>query len=121
MKKGLTMSESKRKIFSSAEKAKVALVAVKGIKTINEIAQEYGVYPTQVNQWKKELLDNVVSLFEWKRRPKPVNAQNDPDPSVRQACPEQVKGIGQLNMELDWLKKNLGSACNRAADIGYAR
>ena len=72
MKKGLTMSESKRKIFSSAEKAKVALVAVKGIKTINEIAQKYGVYPTQVNQWKKELLDNVVSLFEWKRRPKPV-------------------------------------------------
>ena len=59
MKKGLTMSESKRKIFSSAEKAKVALAAVKGINTINEIAQEHGVHPTQVNQWKKELLDNA--------------------------------------------------------------
>jgi transposase-like protein len=59
MKKGLTMSESKRKIFTSSEKAKVALEAVKGIKTINKIAQVHGVHPTQVNQWKKELLDNV--------------------------------------------------------------
>ena len=94
------MSESKRKIFSSAEKAKVALAAVKGIKTINEIAQEYGVHPTQVNQWKKELLDNVGSLFEGKRGPKPVNAQNDPD--------RLYAKIGQLNMELDWLKKKSG-------------
>ena len=53
MKKGLIISESKRKIFTSAEKAKVALTAVKGIKTINEIAQEHRVHPTQVNQWKK--------------------------------------------------------------------
>ena len=66
------MSEIKRKIFTSTEKAKVALAAVKGIKTINEIAQEYGVHPTQVSQWKKELLDNVGSLFEGKRGSKPV-------------------------------------------------
>jgi transposase-like protein len=46
MKKGLTMSERKRKIFSSSEKAKVTLAAVKGLKTINEIAQEHGVHPT---------------------------------------------------------------------------
>ncbi len=44
------MSEIKRKIFTSAEKAKVTLAAVKGIKTINEIAQEHGVHPTQVSQ-----------------------------------------------------------------------
>ena len=42
------MSESKRKIFTGAQKAKVALEAVKGTKTVNEIAQEYGVHPTQV-------------------------------------------------------------------------
>jgi transposase-like protein len=100
MKKGSTMSENKRKIFSSTEKAKVALAAVKGIKTINEIAQEHGVHPTQVNQWKKELLDNVSSLFEGKRGPKPVNAQNDPE--------RLYAKIGQLNMELDWLKKKSG-------------
>ena len=49
------MSESKRKFFTGGQKAKVALAAVKGVKTINEIAQEYGVHPTQVSQWKKEL------------------------------------------------------------------
>ncbi|WGS84013.1 IS3 family transposase [Methylomonas sp. UP202] len=94
------MSESKRKIFTGAQKAKVALEAVKGTKTINEIAQEHGVHPTQVSQWKKELLDNAGSLFEGKRGPKSVNAQNDPD--------RLYAKIGQLNMELDWLKKKSG-------------
>ena len=57
------MSESKRKVFTGTQKAKVALTAVKGLKTINEIAQEFSVHPTQVNQWKKELMDNAGSLF----------------------------------------------------------
>lgn len=74
--------------------------AVKGTKTVNEIAQEFGVHPTQVNQWKKELLANAGSLFEGKRGPKPVDAQSDPD--------RLYAKIGQLNMELDWLKKKSG-------------
>jgi transposase len=94
------MNENKRKIFTGAQKAKVALEAAKGIRTINEIAQEFGVHPTQVAQWKKELLTNAGSLFESKRGPKPVNAQSDPD--------RLYAKIGQLNMELDWLKKKSG-------------
>jgi len=94
------MSESKRKIFTGTQKAKIALEAVKGIKTINEIAQDNSVHPTQVSQWKKELLDNAGSLFEGKRGPKPTNAQSDPD--------RLYAKIGQLNMELDWLKKKSG-------------
>lgn len=94
------MAGNKRKIFTGAEKAKVALAAVKGDKTINVVAQEHGVHPTQVNQWKKELLDNVGSLFEGKRGPKPVNGQTDPE--------RLYAKIGQLNMELDWLKKKSG-------------
>jgi len=47
------VSEKKRKIFTGTQKAKVALEAEKGTKTANEIAQEFGVHPTQVNQWKK--------------------------------------------------------------------
>ncbi|NOS86962.1 MAG: transposase [Methylococcaceae bacterium] len=94
------MAGNKRKIFTGSEKAKVALAAVKGDKTINEVAQEHGVHPTQVNQWKKELLDNVGSLFEGKRGPKPVNGQTDPE--------RLYAKIGQLNMELDWLKKKSG-------------
>ena len=49
------MSESKRKIFTGAQKAKVALATVKGMKTINEIAQEFGVHPTQVNRKRPAL------------------------------------------------------------------
>jgi transposase-like protein len=94
------MSESKRKIFTGAQKAKVALEAIKCAKTVNEIGQEFGVHPTQVTQWKKELLANAGSLFESKRGPKRVNAQSDPD--------RLYAKIGQLNMELDWLKKKSG-------------
>jgi len=94
------MSESKRKIFSSAQKARVALEAIKGVKTINQVAQEYGVHPTQVHLWKKELLENAGSLFDGKRGPKPADAQSDPD--------RLYARIGQLNMELDWLKKKSG-------------
>lgn len=94
------MSEKKRKIFTGVQKAKVALEAVKGMKTINEIAQEHGVHPNQVSQWKKELLENAGSLFEVKRGPKPINAENNPD--------RLYAKIGQLNMELDWLKKKSG-------------
>jgi len=100
LKKRQIMSESKRKIFTGKQKAKVALEAIKGAKTINEIAQEFGVHPTQVSQWKKDLLENAGSLFEGKRGPKPVNAQSDPD--------RLYAKIGQLNMELDWLKKKSG-------------
>jgi transposase-like protein len=48
------MSESKRKIFTVAQKAKVTVEAIKGLQTVNQIAKEYGVHPTQVSLWKKE-------------------------------------------------------------------
>jgi len=91
------MSESKRKVFTGTQKAKVALEAVKGTRTINEIAQEHGVHPNQAGQWKKELLENAGSLFEGKRGPKVVGAQSGPG--------RLYAKIGQLNMALDWLKK----------------
>jgi transposase len=104
------MSEKKRKIFTGAQKAKVALEAVKGMKTINEIAQEHGVHPNQVSQWKKELLENAGSLFEGKRGQKPAHAESNSE--------RLYAKIGQLNMELDWLKKSLESAFNRAPELG---
>ena len=94
------MSEKKRKLFSSQQKAKVALEALRGVKTINEIAQEFGVHPTQVGLWKKELQEQASGIFDVKRGPKPV------DPS---ASPERLYSeIGRLKMELDWLKKKSG-------------
>lgn len=94
------MSESKRKLFSGEFKAKVALEALRGQKTINEIAQEFGVHPTQVGQWKKDLQAQAASLFNAKRGPQPI------DPS---SSPERLYSeIGRLKMELDWLKKKSG-------------
>ena len=67
------MSEKKRTIMTGAQKAKVALDAVKGNKTVNEIAQEYGVHPTQVGLWKKALLENAGQLFDVKRSAKTIS------------------------------------------------
>jgi transposase len=94
------MSESKRKNFTGEFKAKVALEAIRGIKTVNEIGQEFGVHPTQVGMWKKELQEEASSLFDAKRGPEPA------DPS---ASPERLYSeIGRLKMELVWLKKKSG-------------
>jgi transposase len=94
------MSEKKRKVFSGEFKAKVALEAIRGIKTVNEIAQEFGAHPTQVGLWKKELQEQAGSLFEARRGPRPVDES---------ASPERLYSeIGRLKMELDWLKKKSG-------------
>jgi len=95
------MSEKKRKTFSAQQKAKVAIEAIRGIKTVNEIAQQFEVHPTQVSQWKRELQEQAVDLFEGKRGPKPIS---DPETSQERLYSE----IGRLKMELDWLKKKSG-------------
>jgi transposase-like protein len=65
------MREAKTRKYHSPEfKAKVGLEAVRGVKTINEIGQEYGVHPVQVGQWKKEIQTQASTLFEGKRNPK---------------------------------------------------
>ena len=64
------MSETKkRKVHLPEFKAKVGLEALRGVKTINEIAQDHGVHPVQVSQWKKEIQEQAKSLFEGKRVP----------------------------------------------------
>jgi transposase len=67
------MSEGKkRKVHTAEFKAVVGLEAVRGVKTISEIAQAYGVHPVLGGQWKKEILGRAGALFESKRGPKPV-------------------------------------------------
>ena len=68
-KKGQAMSERKRKNFSGEFKAKVALEGIRGVKTVNEIAQEFRVHPTQVGLWKKELQEQAAGLFDARRGP----------------------------------------------------
>jgi putative transposase len=88
-----------RKQHSAEFKAKVALEALKGLKTVNELASEHGVHPTQINQWKKQAQEGVSSLFS-ERRSRQEKSQEDLTASLYQQ-------IGQLTVELDWLKKNL--------------
>ncbi len=69
----------KRSVHLPEFKAKVGLEVVRGVKTINEIAQDYGVHPVQVSQWKREIQDQAKTLFEGKRGPQPVSAHSTPD------------------------------------------
>ncbi len=92
--------KKKRKVHTPEFKAKVGLEALKGLKTINEIGQEYGVHPVQVGQWKKSIQEEAKSLFEGKRGPKPIAEHREPE--------RLYSEIGKLKMELDWLKKKSG-------------
>ncbi len=95
------MGEAKtRKIHSASFKAKVGLEALREGQTVNQIAQAYGVHPTQVNHWKREIQEQATRLFEGKRGPKQATEHSDR---------ERLSGeIGRLKMELDWLKKSQG-------------
>ena len=87
----------------SAEfKAKVALESIKGQRTMNEIAGEYGVHPGQIAQWKRQVLEELPGLFSSKRS-KDAKAEEELKASLYQQ-------IGQLKVELDWLKKKAGVA-----------
>ena len=87
----------KRKTFTSGFKAKVAIAALKGQQTTNEIAQEFGVYPTQVNTWKKQLLESSSDVFGKGKQKREENFESE-----REALYSQ---IGRLKVEVDWLKK----------------
>lgn len=88
-----------RKRYSAEIKAKVALEAIKGQKTANEIASEYGVHPTQIAQWKKQALDELPQLFA------SAGNREKADEALIAALYQE---IGQLKVELDWLKKKVG-------------
>jgi putative transposase len=87
----------KRRNFSASYKAKVALAASKGDKTLSELASQFGVYPNQISAWKKQLLDQMAELFEDGRR------RREPDEAGERA--QLYEQIGRLKVELDWLKK----------------
>jgi putative transposase len=92
--------KSQRRRYSADFKAKVALEALKGHATINEIATKFQVHPNQVTQWKKHLLDALPSIFSDRR------GQADKEREQLEATLYQQ--IGQLKVELDWLKKKVG-------------
>ncbi|MFY9590983.1 MAG: transposase [Bacteroidales bacterium] len=93
------MEKRSRKKFSSSFKSKVALEAVKGLKTINEIASEYGLQPSQVSEWKRVLIENMAELFEKKSQSMEKNFEKEKE--------ELLKIIGSLKVDNDFYKKKL--------------
>ena len=91
--------KGKRKIHEASFKAKVALAAVKGDRTVSELASQFVVHPTLIHGWKKQLLDGAESLFQSGGKADRGQAQAD----VQTA--ELFEQIGRLKMELEWLKK----------------
>lgn len=89
----------KRKRHSGEFKFKVALEAAKGTKTLSELAQEYQLHPSQISDWKKQLLAEGVSAF---------NRRNARQQREQAALETQLyEQIGRLKMELEWLKKKV--------------
>lgn len=86
----------KRKQYSGAFKARVALEAMMGIKTVAQLGREYQVHPMLVSQWKATLRERLPELFE---RGKP--AADDAQVQV----PALQAKVGELTMQVDWLKK----------------
>jgi transposase len=87
----------KRKAYDNQFKARVALEAIKGERTISEIAGQFEVHPNQITKWEKQLLENVSGVFSRKK---------DPEiDELRKLNEELYKKIGKQNIELEFLKK----------------
>jgi transposase-like protein len=90
----------KRKQHTAAFKAQVALAAVKGDRTVNELASHYGVHPTLIHGWKKQLLAQAETVF--------ANGSQSVTAGAETEKAELFEQIGRLKMELEWLKKKVG-------------
>jgi len=89
--------KNQRRKHTAEFKAKVALEALKGMETVNQIAAKYEVHPVQVGNWKKGLLEGAGSLFERK------NAKVDK--ALEQEREQLERKVGQLTMEVEFLEK----------------
>ncbi len=90
-------STKNRKVYKSEFKAKVALEAVRGKLTINQIAKQFEVHPNQISKWKKQFLESLPQIFDNSKQPQQVENEELTNQLYQQ--------IGQLKVELDWLKK----------------
>ncbi len=88
----------KRKQYSASFKAKVALAALQESETTAELAARYGLHPTQINQWKRQVLDNMDAVFK----------RDSAKGESTQTVDDLHRVIGQLTVERDFLSRKLG-------------
>lgn len=86
-----------RKTYSAGDKARIALEALKGDVTLNQLTTKYQVHSTQINAWKKRLKERVAEIFKDQR--------SKEDYGKEALVEELYKKVGQLQLEVDWLKK----------------
>src|SRR4029077_13889609 len=103
----------KRKSHTAAVKAQVALAAVKGDKTVSELASLHAVHPTLIHAWKKQLVNNAEELFQ-----NGVKASGAEHEALQAQLYEQ---IGRHKTALDWLQKKAHSFRCAAACLGRCR
>jgi transposase-like protein len=89
-----------RRQYSADWKAKIALEAIKGQRTIQEIASHFEIHPTLVTHWKKQLLDRAAEVFS--------SGKTDAAQADEALKAELYQQIGKLQVEVDWLKKKSG-------------
>ncbi len=89
----------KRRTHSAEFKARIALEALKGIKTINQIAQDEGIHPVQVSQWKKELQERLPEVFASAKSGRDAKEKSERDLSRLE------RKVGQLVIEKEFLEK----------------
>lgn len=90
----------KRKKYTKELKTKVALSAIKGNQTANEIASEFGIHASLVNRWKKEAIEALPLVFG--------DTQAKQSKEIEVERERLYQKVGKLQVELDWLKKNTG-------------
>jgi transposase len=95
----------KRKQYSPQFKAKVAIDAIRGQKTTAELASQYDIHPTMINNWKRDLLDKASELFDNGKTTNQIQAE------TQAQIDELYRQIGQLTVERDFLAK-------RSAQLG---
>jgi transposase len=96
---------NKRKQYNAQFKAKVALEAIRGEQTVAQLAAQYNLHPTVINNWKRQLLEGASDVFESEKQ------QNQPDSNSQNQIDELYRQIGQLKVERDFL-------ANRSAKLG---
>jgi len=94
-------AEMDYKRHDSGFKARVALEAIKGEKTLQELSQEYGVHPNQISRWKKEAEENMVKVFERDKAESALLKEKE------QQLEETLKKLGEATVEVSWLKKSV--------------
>ena len=93
---------TRRRKHNENEKARIVLEALKGELTINEISSKYNVHPNQIVKWKKTAIEGMPQLLKDKRK------KDEKLKDIEKERDEYLNKIGELTMDINWLKKKLG-------------